>query len=411
MKYDFIIVGAGIVGLATAYKLSRRFPDKKILIIEKENKPAVHQTGNNSGVIHSGIYYKPGSYKAQTCTQGRRQLLNFCREHDIPFKICGKVVVAASSEELPRLHTLCERGKKNGLQGLTYLTQEQLGEIEPSAKCVKALWVPETGIVDFTAVCIKLKDILLKAGADFKFNSRVLKIESTQDDLIVVTNEEVFHSEYFINCAGLHADRVAEAAGAKPEIRIIPFRGEYYCLKDSARELVKGLIYPVPDLDFPFLGVHFTRNISGEVECGPNAVLALKREGYKKSSFNLKDTWDTLTYPGFLKLAVSNLKMGLGEMLRSYSKKAFLKGLQRLIPAIQADDIIPAGAGVRANAVNSKGKVLDDFYILKGYRQVHVLNAPSPAATAALALADEIVRIAAEHFQINPYAYRAQPNT
>ena len=400
MKYDFIIVGAGIVGLATAYKLSEQFPERMILVLEKESKAAVHQTGNNSGVIHSGIYYEPGSYKARNCTNGRKQLIEFCRTQNIDYEICGKVIVASDDGEIPRLETLYKRGVQNGLKGIEFFDEARLKEIEPYAQGRKALWIPQTGIVDFTKVCERLKELVIRHGGEIRFNNRVVGIITNSDNLIVKTKENEFQTKYLINCAGLHSDRVAETAGANPKVRIVPFRGEYYRLTEAAEGMVRGLIYPVPDPAFPFLGVHFTRKISGEVECGPNAVLALKREGYNKLSFSLRDTWDTLSYPGFWKLAMKYSKIGFGEMRRSYSKRAFVKGLQKLIPSIESEHIVPAGAGVRANAMNGAGKVLDDFYILKQPRQVHILNAPSPAATAALSLGDEIVRIAEDFFDI-----------
>ena len=400
MKYDFVIVGAGIVGLATAYKLSEKFPERKILVLEKESRAAVHQSGNNSGVIHSGIYYKPGSYKARSCTNGRKQLIEFCRKQEIDYKICGKVIIAAEDEEIPRLQTLYERGIQNGIEGIEFIDKARLKEIEPYAQGKKALWIPETGIVDFSQVCERLKALLEKNGGVIKFSSKVIKIIPRRDELLVKTDSNEFPANYLINCAGLQSDRVARAAGIISQVRIVPFRGEYYRLTEAAAGMVRGLIYPAPDPAFPFLGVHFTRMISGKIECGPNAVLALKREGYEKISFNLKDTWDTLSYPGFWKLAMKYFKMGFAEMRRSHSKRAFVKGLQKLIPSIESEHIVPASAGVRANAMNGAGKVLDDFYILKQPRQVHILNAPSPAATAALSLGDEIVRIAEDFFDI-----------
>ncbi len=400
MTYDFVIVGAGIVGLASAYKLAKKLPEAKILVLEKENSSGIHQTGNNSGVIHSGIYYKPNSYKARNCVEGRRQLIDYCLRHDIQHKICGKVIVATSESEIPRLDKLYERGVENGISEITLLNRQQLAEKEPHVFGLKAIHVPDAGIVNFKEIGNNLEKDLSNSGGEILFQQKVKKISQYPHELIIYTSTDEFKSKYLINCAGLHSDRVARSAGVEPDVKIIPFRGEYYKLKSEAENLIKWLVYPLPNPLFPFLGVHFTRMITGEVECGPNAVLAYKREGYHKFSFNSRDFFEIISYPGFLKVATKHWQMGLGELYRSFSKKAFLKGLRRLLPELKSEQIEAGGAGVRANAVNRNGAVLDDFYIIKRHKQIHVLNAPSPAATASLAIGDAIVNMAIDHFDI-----------
>lgn len=400
MTYDVIIVGAGIVGLSTAYKLTLERPDLKVLVLEKENEVAAHQTGRNSGVIHSGIYYKPGSYKAKNCVDGRHQLVDFCQKYDVKYDICGKVIVATKEEELPRLQAIYERGLKNGLDGIELIDKKRLDEIEPHTAGIKAIHVPVTGIVDFKGMCEKEKELIESKNGKVTFNQQVKEVIQNGKELIVKTGHDEFHSKYLINCAGLHCDRVAESSGYKPPIKIVPFRGEYYELTPEAEYLVNGLIYPLPNPEFPFLGVHFTRMVLGGVECGPNAVFAFKREGYDKTSFSLNDTLESFNYPGFWKLASKHWRMEIDELYRSFSKQAFLRGLQQLVPGIKSEHIKPSPSGVRAMALDPEGNIVDDFYFVKSKNQIHVLNAPSPAATAGLSLGDEIVRTAIQQFDI-----------
>ncbi len=398
MTYDFIIVGAGIVGLSAAYKLSVIHPGLKILVLEKENRVAAHQTGNNSGVIHSGIYYKPNSYRARNCVQGRHQLVDFCEEHNVAYDICGKVIVATDEKELPRLDAIFETGKINGIEDIKIIDAQELAEIEPYASGLKAIHVPCAGIVDFTDVCIKLRQLIEKAGNRVMLSHPVTHITHSQGTVTAMTPSGAFTAKYLINCAGLYSDRVAASAGVKTPVQIVPFRGEYFELKPKAEHMVKGLIYPMPNPEFPFLGVHFTRMALGGVECGPNAVFAFKREGYDKLSFNLEETIETINFPGFWNLARQHWRMGMEEYYRSLSRRAFVKGLQKLIPSIQASDLIPAPSGVRAMALQPDGNILNDFYIETTRNEIHVLNAPSPAATAGLAIGDEIVQRAAASF-------------
>lgn len=398
MQYDFIIVGAGIVGLSTAYKLTEAFPDLDILVVEKEDKIAAHQTGNNSGVMHSGIYYKPNSYRAKNCVEGRHQLVDFCQEYDVDYEICGKVIVATEEEDIPRLDNIYETGKINEIEGIKKIDPQELAEVEPYAKGVKAIHVPCTGIVDYVAVCAQLRDLIEQKGNQVSCGQEVKNINQHGNDLDVITPKETFKTRYLINCAGLHSDHVAESAGVRPEIQIVPFRGEYFELKPDAQHFVNGLIYPMPNPAFPFLGVHFTKMIDGRVECGPNAVFAFKREGYDKLSFDLNETIETLNFPGFWKLAKDNWKMGLDEWYRSFSKKAFVKGLQKMVPAIRPVHLEPSPAGVRAMALRPNGEIVDDFQFETTENEIHVLNAPSPAATAGLAIGDEIVKRAENAF-------------
>lgn len=398
MTHDFIIVGAGIVGLSTAYKLSEAYPDLDILVLEKEEEVAAHQTGNNSGVIHSGIYYDPNSYRAKNCVNGRHQLVNFCEHHDVNYEICGKVIVATEEEDIPRLDEIFETGQINGIEGIKKIGPEELSEIEPYARGVKAIHVPCSGIVDYTGVCKKLRTLIEAGGNTVACGQEVTAINHHDNDLWVVTDSDRFKSRYLINCAGLYSDHVAESAGVFPDIQIVPFRGEYYELKPEVRHFVNGLIYPMPNPAFPFLGVHFTKMVSGTIECGPNAVFAFKREGYDKISFDLDETIETLNFPGFWNLAKEHWKMGLDELYRSFSKKAFVKGLQKLIPSIQPQHLQPSPSGVRAMALKPNGEILDDFHYETTENEIHVLNAPSPAATAGLAIGDEIVRRAEESF-------------
>jgi (S)-2-hydroxyglutarate dehydrogenase len=388
--YDFTIVGGGIVGLSTGMALYQRFPNAKVVVIEKEAVVADHQTGHNSGVIHSGIYYKPGSFKARFARQGSKSMTEFCRMHGIDHDICGKVIVATKPEELPLLDDLFSRGLQNEL-AIQRIGVEELKEIEPHVNGLGAIRVPQAGIVNYRQVSEKMADIIRGNGGEIKLNTKVEKIDEDSDEVIIATNNGTIKARIVINCAGLHSDRIAAAAGYKTDMKIVPFRGEYFKLKPEKRFLVNHLIYPVPNPKFPFLGVHFTRMISGEVDAGPNAVLSFKREGYKKTDFNAKDLTEVLSYKGFWKLASKFMKEGMDEYVRSFSKKQFTKSLQELIPEIQEDDLIPAPAGVRAQALQDDGNMVDDFHIIMGKRTIHVCNAPSPAATASIEIGKEVV--------------------
>ncbi|MDR4926382.1 MULTISPECIES: L-2-hydroxyglutarate oxidase [Peribacillus] len=388
--YDFAIVGGGIVGLSTGMALYQRFPNAKVVVIEKEAVVADHQTGHNSGVIHSGIYYKPGSFKARFARQGSKSMTEFCRTHGIEHDICGKVIVATKPEELPLLDDLYSRGLQNEL-AIQRIGVDELKEIEPHVNGLGAIRVPQAGIVNYREVSEKMADIIRGSGGEIKLKTKVEKIDEDFDDVIIDTNNGTIKAKMVINCAGLHSDRIAAAAGYKTDMKIVPFRGEYFKLKPEKRFLVNHLIYPVPNPKFPFLGVHFTRMISGEVDAGPNAVLSFKREGYKKTDFNAKDLTEVLSYKGFWKLASKFMKEGMDEYVRSFSKKQFTKSLQELIPEIQEDDLIPAPAGVRAQALQDDGNMVDDFHIIMGKRTIHVCNAPSPAATASIEIGKEVV--------------------
>lgn len=390
MTYDIIIIGAGIVGLATAYKILEKEPNKKILVLEKENGVSKHQTGNNSGVIHSGIYYKPGSLKATNCRRGYKYLIDFCDANDIKYDLCGKVIVAVTENEIPQLDKIYDRGIENGLENLKKLSGEEVREIEPNVAGVAGIFVPQTGIIDYKVVSQKLADIIREKGADIQFGQEVIKINEKTDDIEVITKSSTFSSKLLISCAGLQSDRIAKLTHPELPVKIVPFRGEYYKIKEEKRSLVKNLIYPVPDPAFPFLGVHFTRMIDGEVEAGPNAVLSFKREGYSKFSFNAGDALETFAWKGFRKVMYKFWKTGMGEFYRSYSKGAFVKALQRLMPSITADDLTPGGAGIRAQACDKEGGLIDDFYIVGDGRVFHVCNAPSPAATASLSIGEHI---------------------
>lgn len=400
MIYDFVISGAGIVGLSTAYKLQIEYPDANILVLEKENKVAAHQTGHNSGVIHSGIYYVPGSYKAKNCVEGRHQLVQFCKENGVAHEICGKVIVATEENEIPELQAIYNRGLQNDIEDIRMIGPNELRDIEPYVTGVQAIHVPCSGIVDFPGVCKKLSDKLVELNNEIKFSEAVTGVYQTNGTLAVRTEKSIFKTLHFINCSGLQSDRIARASGVKSSVKIVPFRGEYYELSPDAEHKVKGLIYPLPNPEFPFLGVHFTKMVLGGVECGPNAVFAFKREGYKKTAFDLKDTIETFDFPGFWILSRKHWRMGLDEMYRSISKKGFLKNLQKLIPSIQMKDLTGSPSGVRAMALKPDGEILDDFYFKTTEREIHVLNAPSPAATAGLAIGDEIVKKAKSSFSL-----------
>lgn len=398
--FDIAIVGGGIVGLSTGYRLLLAYPGTKLVLLEKEERLAAHQTGHNSGVIHSGLYYKPGSSKARTCVQGGRMLRDFCREHGIRFEDCGKVVVATREDELPALQALYERGTANGVPDLAIIGPDRLREIEPHATGIKALHVPHAGIVEYSEVSEKLGELIAAAGGEIRTSTALTRIVHEPGAVVLETTRGPVRAKGFIACAGLHSDRIARLEGIDPGTRIIPFRGEYYEVVPERQHLVKALIYPVPDARFPFLGVHFTRMIRGGVEAGPNAVLAFRREGYRKTQVSLRDLLETILYPGFWTLAVKYWRMGTGEMVRSFSKRAFVRALARLVPEIRTEDVRPAAAGVRAQALGRSGQLVDDFLIVERPRALHVLNAPSPAATASLAIGDEIVRMAAAAFAL-----------
>lgn len=396
--YDITIIGGGIVGLATALKLKSSSPFLNILVLEKEDELAKHQTGNNSGVIHSGLYYKPGSLKATNCIHGYHLLIDFCRTNEIPFDLCGKIVVASDKAELPLLENLYTRGQQNGLQNLKKLKQEELKEYEPHVTGQAGIFVPQTGIVDYKIVANKYGQLIQEKGGLINLRERVLDIQSSNDKSVVNTQKASYTTKLVINCAGLYSDKVARMTVPELNVKIIPFRGEYYKLKKEKEYLVKNLIYPVPDPNFPFLGVHFTRMAKGGVEAGPNAVLAFRREGYKKSDINLSELGETLAWPGFQKVAAKYWRTGFGEMYRSFSKAAFTKALQKLIPEIQESDLVEGGAGVRAQACDRNGGLVDDFLILEEKKVINVCNAPSPAATSSLAIGETVAALAIKRF-------------
>jgi L-2-hydroxyglutarate oxidase len=390
MQYDIVIIGGGIVGLASAYNILKQHPHLKIALLEKEQELAAHQTGHNSGVIHSGLYYKPGSLKAINCINGYNMLLDFCKENNIPFDLCGKLVIATETSELPLLDNLYQRGIANGLVNIAYFDAAEITKHEPHSRGIKALHVPYTGIIDYTEVCLKMAEWVTHWGGSIYTGHKVEAINEFSNFVEVVTEQQRFDAKIIVNCAGLYCDKVAQMAGEKVNTRIIPFRGEYFMLKPEKRYLVKHLIYPVPDPNFPFLGVHFTRMIDGGVEAGPNAVLAFKREGYHKTDVDFTELMESLTWPGFLKVMQKYWKTGIGEFYRSFSKTAFTNALRKFIPELQEDDLIPAEAGVRAQACDIDGGLLDDFNIIEKPRAVHILNAPSPAATSSLAIGKTI---------------------
>ncbi len=395
---DLVIAGGGIVGLATAYRFLERFPERRVTVLEKEANVAEHQTGHNSGVLHSGIYYKPGSLKAENCRAGKLAMEEFCEEHDIPFERCGKVIVAVDESELPALERIYERGLANGV-ACEMIGVERLGELEPHAAGIRAIHVPESGIVDYREVCRTLARLIVDRGADLRFDSRIFGIEHESDSVVVETTTGTVTGELLVNCTGLQCDRVTRLGGVEPEAKIVPFRGEYFELKPEAQSLCRNLIYPTPDPKFPFLGVHFTRMIHGGVECGPNAVLAFAREGYRKRDINLRDLCESLTYIGFLRMASRHWRTGMGEMWRSFSKRAFVKALSRLLPDIRCEHLEPAPAGVRAQALSTDGTLVDDFLVQSHGRVVNVGNAPSPAATASLNVGRLVVGRLAERFE------------
>lgn len=398
MVYDCTVIGGGIVGLASAFRILEERPDANILILEKESEVALHQTGHNSGVIHSGIYYKPGSLKARNCLTGYEMMVEFARKYGIPFELCGKVIVATNQDEIPRLDALFQRGLENGLADIRMISSAELKEIEPHCPGKKAIHVPYTGIIDYKAVALKIAELIKISGGTILCNQKVTDIRSEEKGAIVVTQNQEYKTNLVINCAGLYSDKVAQFTEPDPGVKIIPFRGEYYEITENKRYLVKNLIYPVPDPAFPFLGVHFTRMVSGGVEAGPNAVFAFQREGYKRNSFKLSEFIDSVTWPGFLRVASKYWKTGAGEFYRSFSKSAFTRALQKLIPEIREEDLIPAEAGVRAQACDRNGGLVDDFIILEKKHAINVLNAPSPAATSSLSIGKTISDMVIKRF-------------
>jgi L-2-hydroxyglutarate oxidase len=391
-----IIIGGGLVGLATAHKLPLRCPSARVTVLEKEDKVCAHQSGHNSGVLHAGLYYKPGSLKARLAVSGIREMVAFCQKHAVPHEICGKLVVAGEESEVPRLRSLFQCGTENGLEGLRLLDREQMREIEPHVGGVAALRVPQEGIVDYGKVCEALQTEIQAKGGSVVVRAKVTALHLGNGEWRVRTTAGDFPADFVINCAGLHCDRVSTLAGEKREVRIVPFRGEYYKIRAERQHLVRNLIYPVPDPQFPFLGVHFTRLIHGGIEAGPNAVLAFAREGYRKTDVNLGDLWDALTFSGLWRFLAKHKRMSWEELRRSFSRRLFCESLQKLVPEIRTDDLAPGGAGVRAQAMSPEGALVQDFCLLHRPRALHVLNAPSPAATAALAIGEEISNLVAK---------------
>lgn len=390
-RNNVIIIGGGVVGLGVALQITRQFPRRRLLLLEKEDRVARHQSGHNSGVIHSGVYYKTGSLKAHLCVSGAAAMVEFCREHGVPHNVCGKVIVATHEEELPRLEQLRQRGEANGLVGLRLIGAQELHEIEPHARGLKALVVPSTGVTDYTAVCEKYAELIAAGGGTVMTSAAALGIKRVAGDIVVETTKGSFAAESLINCAGLYSDRISRLAGDDAGVMIVPFRGEYYDLVPERASLVRALIYPVPDPQFPFLGVHFTRRITGKVDAGPNAVLALAREGYRHTDINLRDIAGSVAFPGFWKMASRHWRNGFGEWYRSLSKAAFVRALQQMLPEVTEKDLTPGGSGVRAQALKPDGALVDDFQFVPSGKILHVLNVPSPAATASLMIGKAIV--------------------
>ena len=399
-RYGVIIIGGGVVGLGVALEMTRRFPRLRLLLVEKEDGVARHQSGHNSGVIHSGVYYKPGSLKARLCVTGAAAMVEFCREHGVAHEVCGKVIVATAAEELPGLQELMRRGEANGLSGLRLIGPEELREFEPHARGIQGLVVPSTGITDYAKVCEKYAELISAAGGTVLTSAAATGIRRVANEIVVETTRGAFSTNALINCAGLYSDRICRMAGDDPGVMIVPFRGEYYDLVPERASLVRALIYPVPDPRFPFLGVHFTRRISGKVDAGPNAVLALAREGYRHRDVNMRDLGSALAFPGFWRMARKNWRNGLDEFRRSLSKPIFVAALQRLLPEIREQDLVPGGSGVRAQALKRDGALVDDFQFVPSGKVLHVLNVPSPAATASLAIGKAIVDTAAASFDL-----------
>lgn len=399
MQYDIIVIGGGIVGLATALQVKQQRPQLKVLVLEKETELAKHQTGNNSGVIHSGLYYKPGSLKATNCINGYQLLIDFCEQEGVPYELCGKIVVATKPEQVPLLNNLYDRGIQNGLDKIKKISLAEMKEIEPHVVGVEGISVPYTGIVDYKVVSEKYGEKLQRIGGEIRMGEQVTGVTKGNSLCIVKTQSNVYETKLVVNCAGLYSDKIAQMTQDKPiNLRIVPFRGEYYKIKPEKHYLVKHLIYPVPDPNFPFLGVHFTRMMRGGIEAGPNAVLAFGRESYRKSDINAKELWETLSWPGFQKVAAKYWETGLGEMYRSFSKAAFTKALQELIPEIEENDLMEGGAGVRAQACDRDGGLLDDFAILEDEKVINVCNAPSPAATSSLSIGQTVSEMALRRF-------------
>tara|TARA_B100000767_G_scaffold118258_1_gene112918 strand:+ start:2426 stop:3634 length:1209 start_codon:yes stop_codon:yes gene_type:complete len=398
-EFDIAVIGGGIVGLASAYKIQKEYPKIRLVVLEKEDQLAKHQTGRNSGVIHSGLYYRPGSYRAKNCVNGRKQLVDFVKQYSIKHDVCGKVVVAVSEDELPRMDKIYETGKANGLEGIAKINQQQLKEIEPFVNGIAAIRVPEAGIIDFVGVTNKLAQLILEINPESKIltSCEVLEIS---DENKIITSKGIVKASYNVFCAGLFSDRLAQKDGLIPDMRIVGFRGDYYDLTPQGMEKVKHLIYPVPNPEFPFLGVHFTRMVDGTIECGPNAVFTFKREGYGKTDFNFKDTLEALLYKGTWKLFFKHWRFGWKEYRRAFSKRLFLKELNRLVPSLKMSDIKVGRSGVRAMALGNDGEVFDDFKIEHKQNSIHVLNAPSPAATACLAIGDEVLKVAQKKFRL-----------
>tara|TARA_R110002050_G_scaffold204327_1_gene339682 strand:- start:168785 stop:170002 length:1218 start_codon:yes stop_codon:yes gene_type:complete len=399
-QFDITIVGGGIVGVATAYKIQKNYPNLKLLLVEKEQSLSAHQTGHNSGVIHSGLYYTPGSHKARNCMKGREEIVAFAEKYGVDYDVCGKVIAAVSESELPHMDKILDNGIKNGLTGVKKLTREEIKEIEPEVEAIAGLWVPQTGIIDYVGVTNKMASLVIEINPESKIvlGETALDFVKDSDSNKLITDKSEYQTKKFIVCGGLHADRLAKKDGVALKERVVGFRGDYYYLTDQAKHKVKNLIYPVPDPAFPFLGVHFTRMTSGPTECGPSAVFTFKREGYKRTDFSLKDTFDALSYAGTWKMFMKNIKFGIDEQRRAFSKRLFLKTLQRMMPSLTMDDIRPGGSGVRALLMRQDGDTKDDFRIVKNEHSIHVLNAPSPAATACMAIGDDIMHMAEEHF-------------
>ena len=395
-RYNVIIIGGGVVGLGVALEITRRFPHLRLLLVEKEDRVARHQSGHNSGVIHSGVYYKPGSLKARLCVTGAAAMVEFCREHGIAHNVCGKVIVATRADELPRLKELRKRGEANGLTGLRLIGAEELREIEPHASGLQALVVPSTGVTDYAVVCEKYAELISARGGTVLTSAAATGIRRMTDEIVVETRQGAFSTKSLINCAGLFSDRISRMAGDDPGVMIVPFRGEYYDLVPERASLVRALIYPVPDPQFPFLGVHFTRRITGRVDAGPNAVLALAREGYRHTDISVRDLASSVAFPGFWRMAARHWRSAIDEWHRSFSKAAFVHALQRLLPEVTEEDLIPGGSGVRAQALKPDGSLVDDFQFVTSGKVLHVLNVPSPAATASLSIGTAIVDTAAD---------------
>jgi L-2-hydroxyglutarate oxidase len=407
-RFDLVIIGGGIVGLATAREVTRRFPALRVAVLEKETSVAAHQSGHNSGVIHSGLYYRPGSLKAKLCVEGAAAMIAFCREHGVAHEVCGKVIVATRERELAGLEELQRRGNANGVAGVEMVGPERLRELEPHAAGIRALHVPATGITDYAAVTRKYAEMVMAAIGTVLTGTEVVGIARNQWEVVIETTRGNYKAGFLVNCAGLYSDRIARMAGAETDVRIVPFRGEYYQITRARRSLVRGLIYPVPDPALPFLGVHFTRRVDGSIEAGPNAVLALRREGYRKTDISVGELADAMAFAGFWRMARRWWRVGAGEYYRSLSKTAFLKALQRLVPELQSADLTAGGSGVRAQAVDRSGKLIDDFRFAASDRAVHVLNVPSPAATASLVIGREIVAMAAEKIALQAKVPSAQ---